>query len=78
MKARIAILVGLVLLTLLMVASFVDLPWNEAAETTESEEVALFLFQDYLVSILVIALLLAVAMVAGIFLARVDEGEEMP
>ncbi len=73
MKERIFVLVGLFFLTILMVASFVGLPWNPAAETVSNERVAESLFQDFAFSTIVIALLLAVAMVGGIFLARREE-----
>lgn len=73
MKERILILTGLVLLTLLMIASFVGLPWNETAETIENKAVARYLFEHFVFSLIVIALLLAVAMVGGVYLARRDE-----
>ncbi len=73
MKARIAVLAGLVLLTALMIASFVGLPWNPAAQDIGNDEVARALFGDFAVSLLVIALLLAVAMVGGVYLARREE-----
>lgn len=73
MKERILILAGLVLLTLLMIASFTGLPWNETAETIENKAVAQYLFEHFAFSLIVIALLLAVAMVGGVYLARRDE-----
>ncbi len=74
MKERVMVFVGLILLTALMVFSFVGLPWNLEAETVSNERVAGSLFQDFGFSMIVIALLLAVAMVGGVFLARREEG----
>jgi NADH:ubiquinone oxidoreductase subunit 6 (subunit J) len=73
LKERILILAGLVLLMVLMVGSFVGLPWNPAPETISNDSVAEALFRDLAFSIIVMALLLAVAMVGGVFLARKEE-----
>lgn len=73
MKERILVLVGLVLLTILMVTSFLGMPWNPEAQTIPNEGVAQALFGTYAFSLIVIALLLAVAMVGGVFLARKEE-----
>lgn len=70
MKERALVLTGLALLTVLMVASFLGLPWNTEAQTVSNEDVADSLFQDFGFGMLVMALLLAVAMVGGVFLAR--------
>ncbi|MFQ5837374.1 MAG: hypothetical protein ACE5HJ_01160 [Thermoplasmata archaeon] len=74
MKERVLVLTGLVLLTILMVASFVGLPWNPSSQTISNESVARSLFENFAFSIIVMALLLAVAMVGGVFLARKEEG----
>ncbi len=74
MKERVIVLVGLALLTVLMISSFLDMPWNQAAQTISNESVAESLFQDFAFSIIVMALLLAVAMVGGVYLARREEG----
>ncbi|MCJ2520655.1 MAG: hypothetical protein LN412_06910 [Candidatus Thermoplasmatota archaeon] len=74
MKERVALLVGLALLTVLMITSFVGLPWNPGAQTISNERVAESLFTDFAFSTIVIALLLAVAMVGGVFLARREAG----
>lgn len=73
MKERVAVLGGLVLLTALMIASFVGMPWNPAAQDIGNDEVAEALFGEFAVSLLVIALLLAVAMMGGVYLARREE-----
>lgn len=73
MKERVIVFVGLVLLTALMVVSFVGLPWNPEAETVSNERVAESLFQGFGFGMIVMALLLAVAMVGGVFLARKEE-----
>ncbi len=70
MKERILVFVGLVLLTALMVLSFGGLPWNPGAQTVSNESVAESLFSDFGLAMIVMALLLAVAMVGGVFLAR--------
>lgn len=75
MRERILILAGLTLFTALMVLSFVDLPWNPEAQTIENERVADALFGDFAFAMIVMALLLAVAMVGGVYLAR-REAEE--
>ncbi len=73
MKERAFVLLGLALLTALMVASFIGMPWFPAAQTISNDRVAESLFQDFAISLIVIALLLAVAMVGGVFLARREE-----
>jgi NADH:ubiquinone oxidoreductase subunit 6 (subunit J) len=73
LRERILIVAGLAFLTVLMVASFVGLPWNPTSQTIANEEVARALFQDLAFSVIVIALLLAVAMVGGVFLARRED-----
>ncbi len=73
MRERVIVFVGLALLTVLMVASFLGLPWNPEAQTVSNEDVAQSLFQDFGFGMIVMALLLAVAMVGGVFLARREE-----
>ncbi len=71
---RLLILIGLTLLTLLMIGSFVGIPWNTFSVVITNTAVAREVFGRFVFSIIVMALVLAVSMIGGIFLAR-REGE---
>ncbi|MFQ5919368.1 MAG: hypothetical protein ACE5I4_04910 [Thermoplasmata archaeon] len=71
---RLLVFTGLTLLTLLMIGSFVGIPWNTAAVLIPNTAVAEEVFGRLVFSIIVMALVLAVSMIGGIFLAR-REGE---
>ncbi|MDX1534984.1 MAG: hypothetical protein R3291_05135 [Thermoplasmata archaeon] len=71
---RLLVFVGLTLLTLLMIGSFVGIPWNTASVAVSNNAVAEEVFGRLVFSIIVMALVLAVSMIGGIFLAR-REGE---
>jgi NADH:ubiquinone oxidoreductase subunit 6 (subunit J) len=70
---RLFILIGLTLLTLLMIGSFVGIPWNTSSVAITNIAVAREVFSRFVFSIIVMALILAVSMVGGIFLARREE-----
>ncbi len=70
---RLLILTGLTLFTLLMIGSFVGIPWNTSSVAITNTAVAREVFSRFVFSIIVMALVLAVSMVGGIFLARREE-----
>ena len=70
---RLLVFIGLTLLTLLMIGSFVGIPWNTAAVVVTNTAVAEEVFGRLVFSIIVMALILAVSMIGGIFLARQEE-----
>ncbi|MCJ2532219.1 MAG: hypothetical protein LN413_07990 [Candidatus Thermoplasmatota archaeon] len=70
---RLLIVIGLTLLTLLMIGSFVGIPWNTSSVVIANTAVAREVFSRFVFSIIVMALVLAVSMVGGIFLARREE-----
>lgn len=74
MNSRLAVFGALVFLSALMVISFLGQPWNPTSVSISNQRVAEALFQGYTMSLVVIALLLAAAMVGGVFLARREEG----
>ncbi len=70
---RLLVLIGLALLTLLMIGSFVGIPWNTTAVAITNIAVAQEVFGRLILNIIVMALVLAVSMIGGIFLARREE-----
>lgn len=73
MKKELLTATALVLLSLLMIGSYVGVPWHPAAQPIANERVAAFLFENFAFTLILIALILAVSMIGGIFLAR-EEG----
>ena len=70
---RLLVLIGLALLTLLMIGSFVGIPWNTTTVVVTNIAVAQEVFGRLILNIIVMALVLAVSMIGGIFLARREE-----
>ncbi len=70
---RLLVLIGLALLTLLMIGSFAGIPWNTTAVVVTNIAVAQEVFGRLVFNIIVMALVLAVSMIGGIFLARREE-----
>ncbi len=70
---RLLVFIGLAFLTLLMIGSFVGIPWNTTAVAITNIAVAEEVFGRLVFSIIVMALVLAVSMIGGIFLARQEE-----
>ncbi|MFQ5908601.1 MAG: hypothetical protein ACE5JE_07245 [Thermoplasmata archaeon] len=70
---RIFVFVGLTLLTLLMIGSFVGIPWNTFSVAIPNTDVAEEVFTRFVFSIIVMALVLAVSMIGGIYLAKREE-----
>ncbi|MFQ5553371.1 MAG: hypothetical protein ACE5EW_06600 [Thermoplasmata archaeon] len=70
---RLFVFVGLTLLTLLMIGSFLGIPWNTFSVAISNTDVAQEVFSRFVFSIIVMALVLAVSMIGGIFLARREE-----
>lgn len=70
---RLFILTGLTLFMLLMIGSFVGIPWNTSSVAITNTAVAREVFGRLVFSIIVMALVLAVSMIGGIFLARREE-----
>ncbi len=70
---RLLVFIGLALLTLLMIGSFVGIPWNTTAVAITNIAVAQEVFGRLIFNIIVMALILAVSMIGGIFLARREE-----
>jgi NADH:ubiquinone oxidoreductase subunit 6 (subunit J) len=70
---RIFVFVALALLTLLMIGSFVGIPWNTFSVAISNTDVAQEVFTRFVFSIIVMALVLAVSMIGGIYLAKREE-----
>ncbi|MEE8233040.1 MAG: hypothetical protein V3R46_06945 [Thermoplasmata archaeon] len=70
---RLLVLIGLALLTLLMIGSFVGIPWNTTTVVVTNIAVAQEVFGRLVFNIIVMALVLAVSMIGGVFLARREE-----
>jgi hypothetical protein len=63
---------ALIALAILLVYSLVVPPWDtEMEEGFTTEEVASGLFEDYGFTFMILALLLAAAMIGGIFMAKI-------
>ncbi len=66
---------ALVLLTVLMVYSFLNLPWGTMVDdrnVTSGEAVSTNLFQQWGLTLVVLGLILGVAMVGGVFLSKME------
>ncbi len=70
---RLLVLIGLALLTLLMIGSFVGIPWNTTTVVVTNIAVAQEVFGRLVFNIIVMALVLAVSMIGGVFLARRED-----
>ena len=80
MKLRDVLVVGaLAAFLVLLAASFVDVPWTSGLNnvplynSTSDNGVANRLFGPLTVTVILIALLLAAAMIGGVYLAKTDE-----
>ena len=70
---RLLVLIGLALLTLLMIGSFAGIPWNTTTVVVTNIAVAQEVFGRLVFNIIVMALVLAVSMIGGVFLARRED-----
>lgn len=62
---------AVILLAVLLVYAYTDAPWAEEMEPARTnEEVAIGLFDDYGFTFMILALLLAAAMIGGIYMAK--------
>ena len=63
--------IAVILLAILMVYSLAEPPWaTEMADAATNEEVAESVFEDHGFTFVILGLLLAAAMIGGIFLAK--------
>lgn len=63
--------IAVILLAILIIYAFTEPPWPEEMEPARTtEEVAIGLFNDYGFTFMILALLLAAAMIGGIYMAK--------
>ncbi|MCK5548338.1 MAG: hypothetical protein KAI64_04945 [Thermoplasmata archaeon] len=63
-----------ILLIAIMISSIVNLPWGEEIHEIPTKEVGRALFTEFWFAIVILGLLLAAALLGGIYLAKGDDG----
>ena len=76
--SRFTMLLLVLLFSALMMASVINLPWENQLYEMPTNEVGFELFQNYWFVLLILGLCLAASLLGGIYLARMDtsSGEE--
>ncbi len=75
MRREIPIVMALVVLAALMIYSFGNLPWGTIVDdrnVTSGEAISTSLFSQWSMTLIVMGLILAVAMVSGVFLSKME------
>lgn len=75
MRREVPIVMALVVLAALMIYSFGNLPWGTIVDdrnVTSGEAISTALFSQWSMTLIVMGLILAVAMVSGVFLSKME------
>lgn len=75
MRREVPIVMALVVLAALMIYSFGNLPWGTIVDdrnVTSGEAISTSLFSQWSMTLIVMGLILAVAMVSGVFLSKME------
>lgn len=75
MRREVPIVMALVVLAALMIYSFGDLPWGTIVDdrnVTSGQAISTSLFSQWSMTLIVLGLILAVAMVSGVFLSKME------
>ncbi len=75
MRREVPIVMALVVLAALMIYSFGNLPWGTIVDdrnVTSGQAISTSLFSQWSMTLIVLGLILAVAMVSGVFLSKME------